>query len=895
MWNELKTVSFPLWTAILLFAMAVPFFGQGQNTEQESPSQGALEILQAPTVPDISSFTKADFRWRLTQAENALTGGLPYLAKTICQNLERAWEGQPDAIPPELSLCHVDALIALGERQAAEKLLTSRQQLNSSARNLRLSLIYEQERNTAKSREALQQVRSIDLDTSDWFWYYLIQAFVAEEAEDDMLREEFLERAKDSIETPMHQILWDLFFLQRVQLEQQIDEAALEQLRQKSEQFYGGQLGFQFARQYILALQSLGHTGKALEVAEKQLNSLRGTESREEDLFRLLIGHIAGASSSTGADNLRRLVSSGRNREWQGLALYLLAQHEMENNREGFIDFLDVLIDRKEEHPLLDTILYLRAQAAQLDNKKGEAAELAHRILEQFPGSNLLKPTIYLLARNAWEDNPQRLRDTAELLLRYRNLVHSIPQRARIQVLLGDVYFLNKDYAAARNAYAASIRELRDENMRALALFQLVQTYLITNDILGAIDALNQEEWTLPNEWRWRIHWNLLISMRQKGMQREAFQRINHLLAERSLDSDTTPIELRWRFQWLKADLSLIDGNPDETLQMTSQLLDSLEQQKEQSTPATHKHLIGHTLLIRAQAFFQENRVTEAMETLVLIQQLQPTEEIEILSLLLKARFHEARNQIVESQAALQEIADRFPSSKYAPLALFEAAAKAEQRGINSSFDQAIALLERIVRNYPEERRLRFQARLRQGEILRKMSQFSSAAGIYRTLMQQARNDLEQYTAQLHLAYCLIALGNLDRQNLEEARSYLERIRNIRTLPADLRAEAGFQEGFVLRRLGENQQAIEVFNEVFNEFLQNAADPKITGPQGRYWSVRSVLELIDILEAQGLREESLRLYTYLRSLSLPGLSNLITTRMERLKNSHPPRQDTQTP
>jgi predicted negative regulator of RcsB-dependent stress response len=875
--------------------MAVLFHGQELAAEQESTAQEALEIFQAPTVPNISSFTDADYRWRLTQAENALAGGLPYLAKTICQNLEKAWEGHNEPIPPELSLCHIDALIALGQRQAAEKLLTSRQLLNPSARSLRLALIYEQERNTAKSQEALQQVRSIDLDTNDWFWYYLIQAFVAEEAENEDLKEEFLERAKDSIETPMHQILWDLFFLQRLQLDQQIDDAILEQLREKSDQFYGGQLGFQYARQYILALQSMGQTSKALEVAEKQLSSLRGTGSREEDLFRLLIGHIAGASSSAGADNLRRLVASGSNREWQSLALYLLAQHEMENNREGFIDFLDVLIDRKDEHPLLDTILYLRAQAAQLDNKKSEAAELAHRILEQFPGSSLLRPTIYLLARNAWEDNPQRLRDTAELLLRYRNLVNSIPQRARIQVLLGDVYFLNKDYAAARNAYSAAIRELRDENMRSLALFQLVQTYLITDDIMGAIDALNQEEWTLPNDWRWRIHWNLLISMRQKGMQREAFQRINHLLAERSLDTDSIPIELRWRFQWLKADLSLIDGNPDETLQMTAQLLDSLEQQKDQSNPTTYKHLVGHTLLIRAQAFFQENRFTEAMENLALIQQLQPTEEIEILALLLKARFHEARNQIVESQAALQEIADRFPSSQYAPLALFEAAAKAEQRGIQSSFDQAIALLERIVRNYPEERKLRYQARLRQGEILRKMSQFSSAAGIYRTLMQQARNDLEQYTAQLHLAYCLIALGNLDRQNMEEARSYLERIRNIRTLPADLRAEAGFQEGFVLRRLGENQQAIEVFNEILHEFLQNAADPNALGPQGRYWAVRSVLELIEILEAQGLREESLRLYTYLRSLSLPGLSNLITTRMERLQNPQPSRQETPTP
>src|SRR5690606_32475381 len=125
------------------------------------------------------------------------------------------------------------------------------------------------------------------------------------EAENEALREEFLERTKDSIETPMHQILWDLFFLQRVQLDQHIDEETLEQLRQKTEQFYGGQLGFQYARQYILALQSLGHDALALEVAEKQLNSLRGTGSREEDLFRLLIGHIAGASSSVGADNLR--------------------------------------------------------------------------------------------------------------------------------------------------------------------------------------------------------------------------------------------------------------------------------------------------------------------------------------------------------------------------------------------------------------------------------------------------------------------------------------------------------------------------------------------------------------------------------------------------------------
>lgn len=857
----------------------------------------SLKIGQAPTVSEISAFTKADFRWQLTQAQNTLSAGLPSIALMVCLNLEETWKDAQEELPAELSICHIDSLIALGKRAEAEALLNSRPNLNSSARNLRLALIYEQDRKLKEAREALFQVRSIDLETGEWFWYYLIQAFVAEESSEEILKEEFLQQAENSIESPMQKILWDLFFLHRLQIEEDLSDELLTQLKEKTLQFTGGQLGFQYARQYALALHSLGRTDEALSVVDVQLQSLHGSGSEEEDLFRLLTGVLAGPQTTRGAENLRRLVASGRNQDWQLLALYLLAQVGMqETYRYEFVNFLDVMLDREDEHPLLDAILFLRAQAAQLEGREQQAAALANRLLEQFPGSPLLKPTLYLLARNAWEDTPQRLRDTAELLLRYRDLINSPSDRAWIQILLGDVYFLNRDYLASRNSYAGAIRELQDENMRGLALFQLIQTFLATNDLTGAIDALNQEESTLPVEWRWRVHWNLLIAMRQAGLEREASQRINILLSERNLAPDSLPLSLRWRFQWLKADLSLIDGRPDEALVLTTQLLDSLEQRKEETDEETFRHLLGHTLLIRSQAYFQQGLIAEAMTTLQQIQNSPTAEELSVLALLLKARFHESRNQLVEAQAALQDVGDKYPQSQYAPLALFEAAAKAEQRGTQASFDQAISLLERIIRNYPEQRRLRFQARLRQGEILRKMSQFASAAGVYRTLMQQARNDLEQYTAQLHLAYCLIALGNLDKQNLEDARSYLERIRQIRTLPADLRAEAGFQEGFILRRLGRTTQATEVLGEVSSPLFQTSTtSPSETdhlGPLGRYWSVRAALELADILENKQSHEEAMRLYVYLDRLSIPGISSLVQSRMDRIKKSPLGKQDT---
>lgn len=890
MWAELRRLYrlLPLFCAGALLCVGLPLWG---NLPLSAPEANELlKIGQAPTVSEISSFTHADFRWHLTQAQNALAAGLPTVAQMVCLHLEETWNSVPEEIPAELSLCHIDSLIALGKREQAQHLLEQRPNLNSSARNLRLALIYEQDRLPEKAREALNNVRSIDLETGEWFWYYLVQAFVAEESSEEILKEEFLQQAQNSIESPMQKILWDLFFLHRLQIEQDITDDLLNQLKEKTIQFTGGQLGFQFARQYALALDSLGRTEEALAVVDVQLQSLHGSGSEEEDLFRLLTGILAGPQSGRGAENLRRLVASGRNHDWQSLALYLLAQTGMQDGyRNEFVNFLDVMLDREDEHPLLDAILFLRAQAAQLEGREQQAAALANRLLEQFPGSPLLKSTLYLLARNAWEDSPQRLRDTAELLLRYRDLINSPSNRAWIQILLGDVYFLNRDYMASRNSYAAAIRELQDENMRGLALFQLIQTYLATDDLTGAIDALNQEESTLPVEWRWRVHWNLLIAMRQMSMQREAFQRINLLLSERDTASEILPLSLRWRFQWLKADLSLIDGRPDETLVLTTQLLDSLEQKKEETDQETFQHLLGHTLLIRAQAYFQENLITEAMTTLQQIQDSPSGEELSVLALLLKARFHESRNQLVEAQSALQEIGDLYPQSKYAPLALFEAAAKAEQRGLPASFDQAIALLERIIRNYPDQRRLRFQARLRQGEILRKMSQFASAAGVYRTLMQQARNDLEQYTAQLHLAYCLIALGNLDQQNLEDARSYLERIRQIRTLPADLRAEAGFQEGFILRRLNKETQALEVLGEVSSEWFRSTQPPAVEsnqfGPLGRYWSVRATLELADILESRNSYEEAMRLYAYLNELSVPGISSLVHSRIERIKKS----------
>ena len=216
-------------------------------------------------------------------------------------------------------------------------------------------------------------------------------------------------------------------------------------------------------------------------------------------------------------------------------------------------------------------------------------------------------------------------------------------------------------------------------------------------------------------------------------------------------------------------------------------------------------------------------------------------------SYLVQAGYLTQRGDIAAAQGVLNSFVDNaeYRRSDYAPLALYQAAINEERQGLDRNLRYAYEkLLERLIREYSQNE-LVFYARLKQGDLLRKLNDFTAARQIYEDLINRQGQHPDVLLAQLALADTLFALGANNAANYESAAAAFERLRDLPAAPVDLRAEAGFKWGYALAKRAQAAKAQTVFWSVVNDFLLDAAQPRpssarraVTGFRARCWSWR---------------------------------------------------------
>jgi tetratricopeptide (TPR) repeat protein len=164
-----------------------------------------------------------------------------------------------------------------------------------------------------------------------------------------------------------------------------------------------------------------------------------------------------------------------------------------------------------------------------------------------------------------------------------------------------------------------------------------------------------------------------------------------------------------------------------------------------------------------------------------------------------------------------------------------------------------------------------FNARLKQGDLLRKLNDFPAARQVYESLVNDSAyaDHPDALTARLELADCLFAQGGNNVVNYEAAVSMFERLRDLPSAPVDLRAEAGFKWGYALKR-GQPAKAQVVFWSIVDALLLDQTQAANLRAKGRYWVSRALLELGQIDEDAGNLDEAQRAYQLILSYKLGG-------------------------
>jgi tetratricopeptide (TPR) repeat protein len=275
--------------------------------------------------------------------------------------------------------------------------------------------------------------------------------------------------------------------------------------------------------------------------------------------------------------------------------------------------------------------------------------------------------------------------------------------------------------------------------------------------------------------------------------------------------------------------------------------------------------------LLQAQALFKQGNDSAGVAQLKKLREDFRGSEAVVDSYLEEADHYAKQFKTVEAQQLYQNLADEFPGNINAPYALYYAALQAEARG-DANLPEANNLLEKLVQKYPQSE-LVFAARLKQGDLLRKLGQFPQAQQAYEALVNAYSTSPDVVLAQLALAETHNAQAARDRSHLDRAMVLLEHLRDRVDAPTDVRIEAGFNLGIVLKQRGEPDKAAVVWwRDVVSAFL---LEPELRGqltqrPKARYWMARTLIEFGGLREQQGKLEEAKEAWLLLLKAGLPG-------------------------
>jgi len=855
---------------------------------------------QAPLVADQVVTPDAGeailLEWKIDAAERALRSGLAGLAEDGYRAVLSSGV-VTGARADTLRIRLASALIAQRRFVAARSVL---KEISAAGRDsvyhLYLGIAaYGDGKNVDRDtvNSVMPKIVAGELDGFDLPWFYLLQGLRAEligELEAVMLAFEKAELAAAT--TAQKAFFGSLVFRQKM-LQTPSSESLAAEMRNQLERLKGEAAAYPYAREYAIILYNLDRIKEAIEVIDAERKNTR-LGNREREQLLLLKGMILGADASSGREALQELIRSGQNREVLRVALQLLARSR-ESANGSLSEFLNQMIARSEPHPLLGQIYYIRSQLAlaraeaalqrgDTDVARAETAVAeadARFMLEQFPGLNQVTSVYRLLAYAALQRSPAQYRAAADFLIQLRDQAEDESESQILNRLIGDCYFLNTDYTNAVDFYeAARSREIGGAQDGELFL-RLITAEVRSGQIDSALQHIDEADFSgsVSISDRWRAEWNIAQTLKLNGELDKALERVRLLLEGSTTGNVPTALDIRLR--WMEAYLSFIARDDSELRARVEALLARIE-----SFPAGALDdaeatlLITEILLLQAKVLISEGDANAGAEILKRIRNGYSNSSAAQRSYLTEADYDASIGDFKAAQETLSKLASTYPDGLLAPQAIFEAAIYCERRGAEH-FAEAVLLHNDIAVRYPKDT-LVFSARLKQGDLLRKMNDFAGAQIVYENLINNYPTHTRRYVAELSRADCMLALAKNNGAQLNDVALTLERLVDIPNLPIDFQAEAGYKWGFTLSKQAAPEKAKEVFMLISSRFLLDSEQAALLGVSGRYWMSRSLLALGSLLESEGEIAEAKRVYRKMVAFNLPG-RNLAQDRADSLQ------------
>lgn len=834
----------------------------------------------------------------LTAAERAHDFG----QFSVAEGSYRRLLGEPGVDATKVKLALTAVLLDAGRAAEADQVLATIPAPRGAAWQLRAGLAALQLRKRDAAQAAWDATKADELSEADRAWHVFLEGALYDllpnrDRAAEQKANELYTRAEQSATTELGRARFQLA-AERVRLQiAPPSDQALEQLKRLAETRQGFDDGYEQARTYAVGLAQRDRRAEAVAFLREQVQRTQNRAVRDE--FDFLIGLIGERGrAGEGRAALLQLLASGATPLRQRQALELLATASgAGTERTQFRAELDRLIAANPPHPIREDLLYFRAQLTFAEKEFTTAESDAELLLRDYPASRLRVHAFGVLTQSAWEQ--QRYRRAADSARKAREalLAESTPgsRAARVRAELGvfeaEALFRaglqaervdrgagagKVDFRGAADAYAALLRE-RPPELEARRLGGLMFQHVLAEIKAGSPDTAarvldeRENDPAFDLESRWDAEWSLARAAQAQGDTAAAYARVKKLLAETAPRAGGLPPALRARMAWLEADLSFSAGQPAQTLILTEQLLGTLAGLDE----ALRGEVASTAILLKAQAELALGREPAALETLKKLRADHAKSDAAVRSYIIQAMHYAEQGKIDVAQRELTALVDNrdYSTNDYVPIALLRLAYLSDQLGGEENLTAANARIEQFIEHPAAANNvgLIFEARQKQGDILRRLNRFPQAQRAYEELVNKYPQRPEVVYAQLALAQCLNAQSSADPANAEKARAKFEEIHDRVDAPPGVRIEAGYNLGALLVRGGKPDEAALVWwNYVVTPFVVEAGATVDTDAKQAFWLGKTLLEYAELQEKRAREAEAKKALLLIVRKKLPG-------------------------
>ncbi|QXD23844.1 tetratricopeptide repeat protein [Opitutia bacterium ISCC 51] len=860
-----------LLVACFLSQVWLTLFGQNQD-----PLMTPVPLVEEK---DLGAERAGNLRlWQEAAADNALRSGLASIAIGLYDQLLVGADGE-DPRTHEMELNRISSFIALGRMEDAEQALSSFQGNVDSRVTLRQALVSFFNSNFEDAEDGLEEITIEDLKEYDLAWYYLLLGLIEKRSENEE-GDSLLNRARLLSVSPEQSSQVDLIIYRSLLLNGDIlDEDDLEDLKTKMDEGLASNIraGYQFTKEYVIALYLSDRFSEATQAITQTLPGISEANYDLRDELLLLLGIIAGYDSTIGADAFRDLVSVGVVTELRLRALReLVSVASSVEEIDYFLNFTDTLDQGQFPQELANQIFYNRAQLLYRKGDYEASGTDCEALLQRNPDVELRESATRLLVLIAFQR--QRYRTASGLLIELSNLVVDPDEQNQLQLLVADCFFQAGDYGDAAESYGIAIQQVGAN--RGGILFQWVLSEIRAGNLEEAGRHMEsfKTDGSLDPVQKWRALWNYLTALHSAGEQDKAFDVLNSWLTQDA--RDLLPVDLWIRLLWFRCQLSLQTGNYQATPILAGEVYAGLTAAEGAIDPATGIDVSTLTNILEGQALIFAGRQEEGLELMETVRSDYPSTRAAAQSYLAEARYYASQNLLVEAQRRYIELADNYPGSELTPVALYEAALNALNRGTDATRLEANQILNRLAEEHAEHP-LVFYSRLHQGNLLRRFNDFGGAEVVYDRLLVDFPQHKDKHIVEMAQAKCILAQTDTSQARLDQAIGRFERLAELPELPIDLRVEASWMWAFSYDRRSNPDRVVEIYWLAINQFLLDADQSDLLGPTGRYWMSKIVISLGEVLEEQGDVDAARRVYSYIQEFGLP-FNSLAEGKLSRL-------------